>query len=466
MPAERRPTYPTLAKPMKTERTHEENQERAYIAASRRSDRSLEARIESARRASDIHKKRTGRGLRVTEQDVINEEMYEEEDDDLPTQYQRLNAHLHTSSQVFNKKLQDYIAAQTGVRHMFMQQQFPDPNPQQYAAHQFQQNGQMPMMYQPMYPSQSFSPTTPTFIHSGVSYNPQLLQQHQSFRQAPYSIPSRNKMHQRSASVTTPLAMPSPGMPLQQVKPTVTTPDADVNRRMSLPQNITEPQPAAGEARPSLSRASTGKGVQKSAVTADNTQNASTTTPKSDQAKTPVKSEHTTPTDYQFPQLPFDPSSQVFNMSPFALSLPPESQQMVGPALDPQDPRTRLLMEGSENLAQPNMGTYTYNPNVSPKSARSGKGANQTPTTTQSSGMSQTLAPDTGIKMNTSMENSGAITPTLGSMNDMFINPSLFAPNGPGYSGYFDPYQMPDTKLFNDPSFSETFEDSTFLNWD
>jgi len=54
----------------------------AYIAASRRSDRSLEARIESARRASEIHKKRTGRALRVTEADVINEEMYEEEDGD------------------------------------------------------------------------------------------------------------------------------------------------------------------------------------------------------------------------------------------------------------------------------------------------------------------------------------------------------------------------------------------------
>jgi hypothetical protein len=86
----------------------------AYIAASRRSDRSLEARIESARRASEIHKKRTGRALRVTEQDVINEEMYEEEDDDLPTQYQRLNAHLHTSSVIFNKKLTTTLRRSTG----------------------------------------------------------------------------------------------------------------------------------------------------------------------------------------------------------------------------------------------------------------------------------------------------------------------------------------------------------------
>ena len=67
--------------------TAETNHVRAYIAASRRSDRSLEARVESARRASEIHKRRTGRSLRVTEQDVMNEEMYEEEEDSLPMQY-------------------------------------------------------------------------------------------------------------------------------------------------------------------------------------------------------------------------------------------------------------------------------------------------------------------------------------------------------------------------------------------
>ncbi|RFU78277.1 hypothetical protein TARUN_3955 [Trichoderma arundinaceum] len=68
----------------KSERSHEENQERAYIAASRRTDRSLEARVQSARMASEIHKKRTGKGFRITEAIVLKEEMYEEEDCDLP----------------------------------------------------------------------------------------------------------------------------------------------------------------------------------------------------------------------------------------------------------------------------------------------------------------------------------------------------------------------------------------------
>ncbi|CAG8463750.1 834_t:CDS:2 [Funneliformis caledonium] len=75
------------------ERTHEENQERAYIAASHRGDRSMEARIESARKASEIHKKRTGKALRITPEDVRNEEMYQEIDPEEETkleQFQRI----------------------------------------------------------------------------------------------------------------------------------------------------------------------------------------------------------------------------------------------------------------------------------------------------------------------------------------------------------------------------------------
>lgn len=80
-----------------------------HIVASRRRDRSLEARVESARQASEIHKRRTGRSLRVTEQDVVNEEIYEEEDDDLPMQYRRLTAHLQTGSADFNRRLSAYL---------------------------------------------------------------------------------------------------------------------------------------------------------------------------------------------------------------------------------------------------------------------------------------------------------------------------------------------------------------------
>ncbi|ORY79384.1 hypothetical protein BCR37DRAFT_388416 [Protomyces lactucae-debilis] len=100
----------------RNERTHQENQERAYIAASRRSDRSIEARIESAKRASELHKQRTGKALRVTEQDVLNEEMYEEEEAELPAQYRNLNAHLKTDSADFDARLQAYLANAVAFR--------------------------------------------------------------------------------------------------------------------------------------------------------------------------------------------------------------------------------------------------------------------------------------------------------------------------------------------------------------
>ena len=59
----------------------------------------MDARIESAKRASEIHYQRTGRYLRVRAEDVINEEMYEEEDLDYLTQYRRLSNHIQASGQ-------------------------------------------------------------------------------------------------------------------------------------------------------------------------------------------------------------------------------------------------------------------------------------------------------------------------------------------------------------------------------
>ncbi|KAI1305142.1 hypothetical protein F5Y03DRAFT_164976 [Xylaria venustula] len=107
------------AKIQKTERSHEENQERAYIAASRRADRSLEARVQSARMASDIHRKRTGRALKVSEEIVLKEEMYEEMEDDMPRSYKNLVAtHLQTESPELNHRVSAYIASQTAMATM------------------------------------------------------------------------------------------------------------------------------------------------------------------------------------------------------------------------------------------------------------------------------------------------------------------------------------------------------------
>ncbi|KAJ5853165.1 hypothetical protein N7534_005708 [Penicillium rubens] len=62
-------------------RSREENQERAFIAASRRKDRSLDARVKSANRASSLHKRRTGRAFHITKEIVEEEGVYEEVDE-------------------------------------------------------------------------------------------------------------------------------------------------------------------------------------------------------------------------------------------------------------------------------------------------------------------------------------------------------------------------------------------------
>ncbi|KAF2641253.1 hypothetical protein P280DRAFT_425577 [Massarina eburnea CBS 473.64] len=459
MPADRRPAYP-VAKPMKTERTHEENQERAYIAASRRSDRSLEARIESARRASEIHKKRTGRALRVTEQDVINEEMYEEEDDDLPTQYQRLNAHLQTSSWLFNRKLHDYIATQHGVRNMFLHQQFPGHTMPSYGT-QFQANGQMPMMNQHMLPPQTFSPVTQGFAQPPQPYSPQGPQQ-QGYRQAPYSIPPRQHLHQRSASIPTPLALPSASATVPQINSAVTTPQGDFNRRLSLPPSSFDPNPpSVGEPppRPPVSRSTTAQGMHHQPVSPRNALSRMPSASNSGHVTPKVKSEHDTPTSYRFTPLPFNSSSQVIDTNPLSLSLPPESQQIVGSALDPNDPRTAILMAGSDNLPQP---FYTYNPNLSPKSGR--KATDQLPPS--GAGMTQTLAPENSVKAEKTVDNLTSNSPPS-TMMDNFYSPSLFTPTGFGYSNYFDQNQEVDSnRVTSDGLFNDQYEDNSFVNWD
>lgn len=72
----------------------------------------MEARIQSARAASEAHKRRTGKGLKITEEIVRREEMYEEEDDDIPRPYRALAAHLHTSVPGMDNRTSAYVTSQ------------------------------------------------------------------------------------------------------------------------------------------------------------------------------------------------------------------------------------------------------------------------------------------------------------------------------------------------------------------
>ncbi|KAG0647103.1 hypothetical protein D0Z07_6971 [Hyphodiscus hymeniophilus] len=317
------------AKAIKTERTHEENQERAYIAASRRSDRSLEARVESARRASEIHKRRTGRSLKVTEQDVINEEMYEEEDDDLPMQYRRLTAHLQTNSADFNRRLNAYLTNQVAMRSALGQgiinayaqdfQQNPQFANQPYfpspmIAHQQQQQTMQPSMQPPMQ-----QPSSPS------------MQRH-----APYPSPRTQQQgfqpqHNRSASIAVP----------QQASRMAESPiiPSENERRASMPAVKTEVKTESPDDMRS--------------------------TPSSTATPTPRPS---------FPQGSFsqNPYNQVpqnnYNMpafgggfNAFSMQLPQETQQMLYGSGMPNDPYWAAMMQGSNNLPLP---ANTFNPSM------------------------------------------------------------------------------------------------------
>lgn len=68
----------------------------------------MEARLQSAHRASELHKKRTGRILHVTEQIVFNDESYEEVDKWTQPRV-RLDAHMQTASPEFNSRIEAFL---------------------------------------------------------------------------------------------------------------------------------------------------------------------------------------------------------------------------------------------------------------------------------------------------------------------------------------------------------------------
>ena len=294
----------------------------AYIAASRRSDRSLEARVESARRASEIHKRRTGRSLRVTEQDVVNEEMYEEEDDDLPMQYRRLTAHLQTGSADFNRRLSAYLTNHVAMRSA-LDQAITNSYAQQYPnAPQFAHN-------QSRYPS--------PFMHQNVP------QQHSPTSYQPYPTPGSSSYR--------------PNHQARSMSGSQGTPSYS-------PTSMTAPSPTQGTARMDQRRTS-GSSNHSSSHSPVNFKSTPLMQPRSvaeipsppSSVKPEVKQEDRAGQMKAPPQR--SPKPQDVNgysnlsLSPFSPSLPAEAQMLIGSALDPHDPMTAMMMAGSENLPQP-----------------------------------------------------------------------------------------------------------------
>ena len=310
----------------------------AYIAASRRSDRSLEARVESARRASEIHKRRTGRSLRVTEQDVVNEEMYEEEDDDLPVQYRRLTAHLQTGSADFNRRLSNYLTNHVAMRSA-LDQAITNAYAQQYPnAPQFAHN-------QSNYPS-PFSPQSMKSQPSSKSYQPYPTPGTQGYRPGHAA---------RSASMSQTGSARSPSM--QRLTPISMhgTPQID-HRRMSGSVKSLSRSPPTPSSAPAVPQAASMSQLQASPPL-PTTQPNGMQQMRARSLSFPQQLHHPNhqmqPNAQHLQEVRAQAASRQQDITPLTTSLPTESQMLLGSTLDPNDPTTAALMAGSENIPMP-----------------------------------------------------------------------------------------------------------------
>ncbi|KAK4998136.1 hypothetical protein LTR66_002585 [Elasticomyces elasticus] len=374
-------TLPAAVKPVKTERTHEENQERAYIAASRRSDRSLEARVESARRASVIHQRRTGRSLRVTEQDVVNEEMYEEEDDDLPMQYRRLMAHLQTTNAEFDRRLTAYLTNHMAMRTAIGQAISDGYSQQPYPGQQ--------IVNQPQYVQSSYP--TPMIPPQMIHRSPH------SYRKSPYPMPAPqvhgSNLQGRSISLAAPQELGS-YPPNPATTSLVEAMKQDDVRSMSLSAQPVVPQTPHSQT--SISTQHVVSPQYTSPVISRTGSSSSLATLKHDatlhvyrkpdapqelqvvnQDAAELQQQSTSPQQHPETQQPsfayyplqtslaYDPSFSNLHFDPLSMALPRESQQLLGPALDVNDQFNAMLMQGYDQPQQP---FYSYNPNGTAKS--------------------------------------------------------------------------------------------------
>ena len=306
---------PTTNACPQTERSHEENQERAYIAASRRADRSIEARVQSARMASSIHKKRTGRGFKVTEEIVMKEEMYEEEEDEFPRQFRALTAHLQTGSPDMNNRLNAYVSNHFALASLVHQQEVDRMFAEQFPnASQVSQQLSNSMYYQPpMAPAQG-NPASPQFtLESPQPGSP--TQFHKNRSQSMVLPPSR------------------PGLPLRQTLGHKRDAAAASyrTRHASLDDGMSTPGMSPGS--------------------------GASTDPSSSNA-TPI---FTVPPSFPVTEATLDPLiaglDQVPTTSPFTSELPAETKMLS--VFDPQDPLAAVFYGNPSEMMASGACDYT-----------------------------------------------------------------------------------------------------------
>ncbi|KAK0673626.1 hypothetical protein QBC41DRAFT_392850 [Cercophora samala] len=151
----------------KTVKSNLENKERAYVAASRRTDRSLEDRLKSAYQASEVHFQRTGKHFRITRENVEKGLWYDEIDESPRHRLAETTMDLQTRArhQNINEEFHQYFGnVMPPTRHSYPLQfmpTYPQHSPPQYMPSmpvQQQMNGyparSLPLSQPPSYASQ------------------------------------------------------------------------------------------------------------------------------------------------------------------------------------------------------------------------------------------------------------------------------------------------------------------------
>ena len=239
-------------------------------------------------------------------------------------QYRRLTAHLQTGSADFNRRLSAYLTNHVAMRSA-LDQAITNSYAQQYPnAPQFAHN------HQSMYPS--------PFINPNMSQQ----QSPQTYVQSPYTMPPTptfpHVQHGRSQPVSGAQEIPRYAQSLPTSSPAQIVSPIVERRRTSAPAKSVSP-PGSTSRTPQLVQATPPIQQPNSAS-------------KVTQDQKPPNAMQAPAQPLQRPQT-FHHLNSYSDFAPLSTSLPAESQQMLGSALDPNDPLTSMLMSGSENMAQP-----------------------------------------------------------------------------------------------------------------
>ena len=284
--------------------------------------------MQSARRASEAHQKRTGRALRVTEVEVLNEALYEEITD-VSTQRRRWRAHLHTQSEAFDRSLLAFMTSQLAAN---------DVLDQAVAGTWLEEQRDAAAGFVSVSPAASLPHKTIDFSPTDFQHTPYLgswePQSEDYAYQAPMAPPGERIIDQQSMS--------PPDLPW-----------LDTSRRMSLPTNFA-PQTLYSPIWPSASINNT---LASPLLRVDSA---------IDQMYTPYRND-----DYQQHAPHYQSEKTVVDSTPPPSSptLPPRNQQL------PASNHYSLSHGNYTNSISPKHDftdrRYSYNPNGKPKSTPS-----------------------------------------------------------------------------------------------